>query len=257
MDGALSLAAGRGHRYLHPVVLTVLDFWVHGCRQLARPGRPHPDISGQPRKNPAENCLEVGIGKRLPRNFEDLLVRVQIISACIYWRHRQLRFKRIGPLRAQIPGGMHAQAYEIGLEESWEKARHDMREKTRQDCRSQASTSKIRNFSMQLDFQDETWRYILLPAYINTYFYENKPFQVLINGQTGVIAGQRPADWRKIGRGCRRANQLPGILILPYPVIRLPATFEDGGAVLSFFIFVVGLVISVVIAMRAQKLDKI
>jgi hypothetical protein len=191
------------------------------------------------------------------RVFEDLLVRgTNHVSLHLLAAIDKFDLNALTPYEPQYLAGMHAQAYEIGLEDSWETARHDMRDKTRLDCRSQASTSKIRNFSMQLDFKDETWRYILLPAYINTYFYENKPYQVLINGQTGDIAGQRPADWRKVG-SVAAGLILPGILIFFILLFAFRRTFEDGGAVLSFLIFAVGLAVAIFIAIRAQRLDKV
>ena len=98
----------------------------------------------------------------------------------------------------KLLAGQQAQAYDLPLDAAWETARHAMREHTRKQCRKQASTNKIRNFSMNLDFSDESWRYILLPVYIAIYHYQQKRFQVMINGQSGVIAGQRPADWIKI-----------------------------------------------------------
>jgi hypothetical protein len=53
---------------------------------------------------------------------------------------------------------------------------------------------------MDLDFQDESWRYMLLPLYIAVFQYGEHSFQVLINGQNGRISGQRPVDWRKVMR---------------------------------------------------------
>jgi DNA-directed RNA polymerase subunit RPC12/RpoP len=98
----------------------------------------------------------------------------------------------------KLLAGQQAQAYDLPLDAAWETARHAMREQTRKQCRKQASTNKIRNFSMNLDFSGESWRYILLPVYIAIYHYQQKRFQVMINGQSGVIAGQRPADWLKV-----------------------------------------------------------
>ncbi|MCZ7673378.1 MAG: hypothetical protein M5U34_42820 [Chloroflexi bacterium] len=51
---------------------------------------------------------------------------------------------------------------------------------------------------MNLAFKDENWRYILLPLYLATYRYGAGTYQVMINGQTGMLAGQQPADWKKV-----------------------------------------------------------
>jgi len=51
---------------------------------------------------------------------------------------------------------------------------------------------------MTADFADETWRYILVPVYVAAYRYQEKTYQVLVNGQTGAVAGQKPVAWWKI-----------------------------------------------------------
>jgi hypothetical protein len=94
--------------------------------------------------------------------------------------------------------GISAQSYDIQLEDAWEMARALMREQVRAECRARAGTSNVRNFSVQLDYADETWRYILVPLYIAAYRHGRKSYQVLVNGQTGAVAGQRPVDWRKV-----------------------------------------------------------
>jgi hypothetical protein len=51
---------------------------------------------------------------------------------------------------------------------------------------------------MSADFAEEAWRYVLLPVYLATYPFEGKVYQVMVNGQTGAIAGQKPVAWWKI-----------------------------------------------------------
>lgn len=46
--------------------------------------------------------------------------------------------------------------------------------------------------------QGVSYRYILLPLWILSYRYNNKVFQVLVNGSTGKVSGERPWSWFKI-----------------------------------------------------------
>lgn len=112
----------------------------------------------------------------------------------------------------QYLAGFLAQAYDVTLEKAWEEGREAMRAATRQACRGQASTSQIRNFSMALDFGDESWRYVLAPVYLAVYRYAGQPYQVMVNGQTGTIAGQRPVDWNKVWLVVAAAAA-PGVLL--------------------------------------------
>jgi len=143
----------------------------------------------------------------------------------------QMRGYRLGDLVPYDPAflaGLHAQAYEVDLETAWEQARKLMRARTKDACQKQASAQRMRNFSMNLDFSDESWRYILLPLYLATYRYGDKVFQVMINGQTGLIAGQRPVDWKKVGWTLAGAF-LPVLLLALTAVILLANAYDIGG----------------------------
>jgi len=65
---------------------------------------------------------------------------------------------------------------------------------------------------MRAEFDDETWRYILLPVYLASYRYGDQTYQVMANGQTGEIAGQKPVAWLKIWLAVT-ALLLPGLLM--------------------------------------------
>jgi hypothetical protein len=131
--------------------------------------------------------------------FDDFLVPGSSkLSPALLDQLRRYDLNRLVPYEPTFLAGMQAQAYDVSLEEAWRQTRHQMRLAVKQKCRSQASTSQIRNFSMELDFADESWRYILLPLYLATYRYRTKSYQLMMNGQSGKIAGQRPVDWPKV-----------------------------------------------------------
>ena len=46
---------------------------------------------------------------------------------------------------------------------------------------------------------DVDGRPILLPVYIGTWRYKDRPYRVLINGQTGRLTGKAPISWIKVG----------------------------------------------------------
>jgi hypothetical protein len=131
-----------------------------------------------------------------------------------------------------------------------------MREETRAACRGQASTSKIRNFSMELDFADESWRYILVPAYVAAYRYRDQPYQVTVNGQTGDVAGQRPVDWTRVGLVIG-AILAPGALLTLAGVVT--ALFGVGVpiAAVGMVLLAVGAVVAFIILRKAQGLDDV
>jgi len=153
--------------------------------------------------------------------------------------------------------GLQAQAYDVTLELAWETGRGQMREKTRQACLSRASTSHVRNFSMSLDFADESWRYILAPVYISNYTYAAKTYQAMVNGQTGTIAGQRPVDWNKVWLVIA-ALLAPGALIGLLGLLTIPLAgigIVIGG--FGFVLLVIGVIVSIIIYTQGNKMDDV
>jgi len=94
-------------------------------------------------------------------DIDDLVISgTSRISALLFNRIRDFNMRDLAIYEPTYLAGYQAQAYDIPLETSWETARHEMREKTRQACRSQAGSSKIRNFSMEMGFNEESWSYV-------------------------------------------------------------------------------------------------
>jgi hypothetical protein len=161
------------------------------------------------------------------------------------------------PYDPSFLAGSVAQAYEIELEQAWSAGRSTFREQVRKDCRRQASSPRMRNFSMDLEFSDESWRYILLPVMMASYRFNNKIYRIIINGQTGTIFGQRPIDWQKI-RNIGLLTLIPtllafmamvvGWLIGDEQVVTLGLDF--GVSLLIIALIVIGIVIAIGIYMQ-------
>ena len=171
----------------------------------------------------------------------------------------QILLKRLYPfdLSALVgyePGflaGWQALNYDISLQTSWETVKNQMSEDTRQACRAQIRSVHLRNFSMVADFADETWRYILLPVYAAAYRFEEKTYQVLANGQTGIVAGQKPIEWWKVWLAIAGLLS-PGVLLALLGLVLLVfggiGIFPLG---LGAILFVVGIAASIYIFRQA------
>jgi predicted RNA-binding Zn-ribbon protein involved in translation (DUF1610 family) len=191
-------------------------------------------------------------------DIDDLLISgTTRLSPILLDRIKGYDLHDLAPYEPKYLAGFQAQAYDIPLEAAWERARHNMREQTRRACRSQASTSKIRNFSMTLEFGQERWRYMLLPAYIAVYRYNQQSYQVMINAQTGTVTGQRPVDWLKVWLAVA-ALLSPGLLL---GLVGLGALLLGGLGIfimmIGFVLLVIGLIISFNLVRQAQGMDDI
>ncbi|MFQ5410013.1 MAG: hypothetical protein ACE5FI_16520 [Anaerolineales bacterium] len=152
--------------------------------------------------------------------------------------------------------GWQAQAYDIGLEPAWDTAREEMRERARQASRDSIASRHVRNFSMAADFRDETWRYVLLPVYVAAYQFEGRVFQVLINGQTGAVSGQKPVAWWKVWAAIA-ALLAPGALCGLIGLITIPLGGAGGlGVIAGLILLFVGGVVAVGLFRKAQPADE-
>jgi len=189
---------------------------------------------------------------------DDLIVEgSQQLSRLLLGKLKDFDLCDLTPYEPKYLAGLQARAYDVTLEQAWEIARQEMRERTRQACVGQASSSQIRNFSMDLDFSAESWRYILLPVYVAGYRYQDKAYQVMVNGQTGTIAGQRPVDWTKVGLVAAIAVA-PGLLLCLIGLLTL--IFGGVGAAIGafgLFLLVIGGAIDAIIITKAMSLDDI
>ena len=191
-------------------------------------------------------------------NIENLLVTgTSRLSSIILEKIKGFDLRALVAYEPKYLAGFHAQAYDIPLEQAWETGRVEMREQTRKACLSEASTAQVRNFSMNLDFSDESWRYVLLPIYLAAYKYDNQTYQIMVNGQTGDIAGQRPADWNKIWLVIA-ALLAPGVLLGLIGLVTIP--LAGAGVVIGivgFILLVIGLILAFIIYKQAQALDDV
>jgi len=52
--------------------------------------------------------------------------------------------------------------------------------------------------SLSTSYSETTFKHLLLPVYAGAYRYNGKLFQILVNGRTGEIQGDRPYSVWKI-----------------------------------------------------------
>lgn len=70
------------------------------------------------------------------------------------------------------------------------------------------------------DFTGMTFQHVLLPLWVGAYQYRQRPYRVLVNGQTGKVAGDRPTDWVKVALLVLAGLILIGIPLLGYRLLR-------------------------------------
>ncbi|MFT4772803.1 MAG: putative RNA-binding Zn-ribbon protein involved in translation (DUF1610 family) [Ilumatobacter sp.] len=102
------------------------------------------------------------------------------------------------PYSAEYAAGHLARTYDNDVEECLPEATTRMETEIRETVRGNIGGDQQEIRSMNINWLKMTYKHLLLPIWLLTVIYENKPFQVYINGVTGEVHGARPFSKVKI-----------------------------------------------------------
>jgi DNA-directed RNA polymerase subunit RPC12/RpoP len=94
--------------------------------------------------------------------------------------------------------GFRSESYQIGLEDGFNHAKRLMSGPIDSNVRNNIGGDEQRVHSTNTQYNNITFKHILLPIWISAYKYQGKTFQFLINARTGEVQGERPWSWVKI-----------------------------------------------------------
>ncbi len=103
------------------------------------------------------------------------------------------------PFDAGYLSGWTVERYQIDLVTSAQRSRDRMDAAIRQLCADDIPGDTYRNLQVQSTFSGQTFKHVLLPVWLASYVYHGTSYQVVVNGVTGHISGERPWSWIKIG----------------------------------------------------------
>ena len=102
------------------------------------------------------------------------------------------------PYQPDYLAGYHTLRYDIEPETGLEHAKQLMAPVIEQDCRRDIGGDEQRVDRVDTRYFNITYKLMLLPIWIAVYLYAGRSFQVLVNGRTGKVTGQRPYSAVKI-----------------------------------------------------------
>jgi DNA-directed RNA polymerase subunit RPC12/RpoP len=150
------------------------------------------------------------------RRFDDLLV---VATGHVPQDH--LAELEPWPLFQAVPyepgylAGYQALRYDVEPETGLDTAKRRMAPVIEDDCRHDIGGDEQRVNSVDTAYHDVTFKLMLLPVWIACYLYAGKTYQVLVNGRSGEVCGQRPYSWVKITAAVMAAlTALTVILVL-------------------------------------------
>lgn len=94
--------------------------------------------------------------------------------------------------------GFITEKYTIPLKDGHLEAKEEARNIADRWARQHIGGDTQRILTLDMQLSEETFKHVLLPVYISTYFYKSKAYHFYVNGQTGSISGDRPYSFWKI-----------------------------------------------------------
>ncbi len=106
--------------------------------------------------------------------------------------------EKLVPYTDSYVSGFVVEAYQQGLKSGFERAVTKMQPAIEQAVNADIGGDRQRIHSMSTQYNDKTFRHLLLPLWISAYNYSGKTYRFLVNGQTGAVRGERPWSIVKI-----------------------------------------------------------
>jgi Zn finger protein HypA/HybF involved in hydrogenase expression len=102
------------------------------------------------------------------------------------------------PYRPEFLAGHETLRYDVEPEAGLDTAKSRMAPIIEGDCRDDIGGDEQRVDSVDTDYRDVAFKLMLLPVWIACYLHAGKTYNILVNGRTGEIAGERPYSVPKI-----------------------------------------------------------
>jgi ribosomal protein S27E len=133
------------------------------------------------------------VSGQVGRGFDDILVpALKTVDLERLDKVGPWSLKRLEPYNPSFLQGFRAQRYQVTLDQGFGKAKVLMDQPICSDIRRDIGGDEQRIHSHHTSYLDERFKHILLPVWMASYRFKNKPYQVMINGETGTIVGDRP-----------------------------------------------------------------
>ena len=136
---------------------------------------------------------------RVIASFDDVLIPATLslsqnrLTSLEPWDLPELR-----PYEPAFLSGFKAQRYQVDLAQGFERAKQVIAPVIEDNVRSDIGGDEQQIHSLATDYDQITFKHLLLPVYAGAYRYNGKLFQILVNGRTGEIQGDRPYSFWKI-----------------------------------------------------------
>jgi predicted RNA-binding Zn-ribbon protein involved in translation (DUF1610 family) len=148
--------------------------------------------------------------------FDDVLVcGSKSVPKHLVYKMEPWELHELEPFKDEFLAGMKTERYAVDLKEGLAEAKELMQPTILQLIRDDIGGDHQRIITNHTRYLGITFKHCLLPVWVANYHYREKLYQILINGQTGKVAGERPwSVWKILGLVAIIALVVGGIIAL-------------------------------------------
>jgi DNA-directed RNA polymerase subunit RPC12/RpoP len=159
----------------------------------------HYEENGERKSRQVRHTNWRGASGAVSRHFDDVYIPATKSILPAYVKRLNWQFNELVPYEPAYLAGHKAQTYQVPLEEGFEEFKKIASGVIYNDVRRDIGGDEQRVHNVNTDYSNITFKHLLLPLYAGAYRYNNKVFQIVVNGRTGEVHGERPYSRLKIG----------------------------------------------------------
>jgi len=122
----------------------------------------------------------------------------QGVSQALLQQVQPFPTQELVPYDTAYLSGFVVEHYQVVLVDAAQRSQQAMTEQLRAMSAAQVPGDTYRNLQIHPSFSGQTFKHILVPIWLLTYDFKAKPYQVVVNGYTGQMAGDYPKSVWKI-----------------------------------------------------------
>jgi DNA-directed RNA polymerase subunit RPC12/RpoP len=131
--------------------------------------------------------------------FDDILVpATRSLSAKRLKQLEPWDLPELKPYDPAFLSGFQAQRYQLELADGFAEAKKFAAGEIDRLVRKDIGGDDQRVGNIQSHYSAVTFKHILMPVYVGAYIFKKKTYQVMVNGRTGEVQGERPYSTGKI-----------------------------------------------------------
>ena len=94
--------------------------------------------------------------------------------------------------------GWTVERYQIDLAQAAQTSQETMDAAVRAMCDRAVPGDTHKDLEVEARYDERTFKHVLVPVWVVSYTFGAKAYQIVVNGCTGAIAGDRPVSWVKV-----------------------------------------------------------